>query len=292
MWWSWSALVATLAAVMVADRWLVRRGRVVAAVVMSLVVAVAFSAVVAGSGGGGQVVGYLSAYGAERLLSVDNMVALLAVIAAFGLSGRDRVRALTWGVNAALVLRAAMVLGGVGLIESFWWSTPVLGVLLAAGGVHLARQNNSSDHQPGAADRVGARLARRGSSALMVAVTAVVVTDAVFALDSVPTVVAFASEPFPAVSAAVLSVLGLRPLGELIGAWVAQLRYLQPALGAVLVAVGIKLAVTPVWAVPDLAALGVVAAILAVGVAVSLLRPGSPPSETTHPEGDAGVSGP
>lgn len=267
----WLILVSVATSLMVIDRVMTDRDRIVLSGVVSVAVAVSFGVIVAAARGASDAAGYLAAYGAERLLSVDNVVALLAVVTSFGLQGDKAGRVWMWGLNLAVVLRVVMVLAGVGVVDRFWWAAPALGGLLALGGVRMLLVRTASA-KPGGYGRLAKVLSRRGVPLVIVALSAMVAADVVFALDSVPTVVAFAPEPFAAVSAAVFSVLGLRSMVLLIGVWIPKLHYLEPALGLVLVLVGVKLAVDHVLAIPDWAALLAVGLVFGMAVLASLRR--------------------
>jgi tellurite resistance protein TerC len=247
---------------------------------------------------------YLSAYIAERILSVDNVTVFALVISSLALPAAARGRVLRLGVAGAVVLRLVLVLLGVALVSRLWWIEPAMGVLLvassgrlAAGSSHEGERLLRRAREPAGGARgerpVLRHLTRR--SPVLVGAAALVAADVVFALDSVPTVVAFAPSQFPALAATVFSVLGLAALTDLLSGLLVRLRHLKAGLSASLVIVGAKLVLAPLVEVPAPVVLAAVAAVVVASVAASLrgwrasMRPPSGLHRRCAPSGSSGL---
>lgn len=253
-----------------------------------LVLALSFGGVVWAWRGGGAATEYLTGYVIERSLSIDNVFVLAVIFAYFGVPSRFRHRALLWGVVGALVLRAGFIAVGATALEHFSWMVYVLGGFLVATGLRLAvkdvearpdrnivlramrRVMPVSEEFHG--QRFLVRLPGGWAATPMLAVLVVVAsTDVAFAVDSVPAIFAVTDDPFLVFAANAFSVLGMLALYFLLAGMLERFHYLRPALAAILVFVGIKMTIAHFYEIPTVASLGVIVAILAGAVGLSLL---------------------
>ncbi|HEY1792728.1 MAG TPA: hypothetical protein VGG34_07400 [Opitutaceae bacterium] len=225
----------------------------------------AFGALVLAFRGPGQAQQYYSAYLIELGLSVDNLFVFTLVFERFRVPDARRSRLLFAGVAGAAVMRTALLLAGVGAVRRFAWLVPVLGAVILATGARLLFSGRG---------RTGlgpvARLASRVAPAGLAALVAVEAADLVFALDSIPAVLAVTRDPFVAVSSNLFALLGLRSLYALVGRAMRRLRHLNLGIAAILAFVGLKMLAEPWLPVPPGASLAVIAAILVAAVAASL----------------------
>ncbi len=219
---------------------------------------------------------YLAGYLIELSLSVDNVLVFALVFAQFGLDPLRQRRLLFWGVAGAIVLRSAFLIAGIGAISRFAWVIPVFGAILVATGIRLAmkRKGRPAFDPSGRAFRFVTRHAPAGMAALIVLETA----DLVFALDSLPAVLAVTHDASIAIASNLFAILGLRSLFFVVSGALQALRYLGAGLAAVLSFVGVKMLVEPWYGIPTAASLAVVVAILAAAVGASVLRRGAPPA--------------
>jgi tellurite resistance protein TerC len=269
---------------------------------------------------------FLTGYLIEKALSVDNIFVFVLVFSYFNVPARYQHRVLFWGILGALVMRGAMIAAGAVLIEQFHWVMYVFGAFLVVTGIRMATHPRHaiapeanpivrmvrrvvpvSDRYHGQSffvrETVGGRL-RRVATPLFVVLVLVETTDLVFALDSIPAIFAVTSDPFLVYTSNVFAILGLRALYFLLAGVIHRFHYLRLGLSAVLVFVGVKMVLSDVYHVPIGLSLGIIGAMLAVSVAVSLLRPrrslapgsmrapgeGEPPNEPSGSSRDLGAT--
>ena len=227
----------------------------------------------------------------EKALAVDNIFVFVLVFSAFSVPVVYQHRVLFWGVLGALVMRAAFILAGGAFLQRFHWAIYVFGGILAVTGVKLLVQRNQEMHpeqnpvvkwfqrilpvaRAPAGDRfVALEQGRRVATPLFLALVAVEVTDLIFAVDSIPAIFAVTSDPFIVFTSNVFAILGLRSLYFLLAGVITKFVHLKTGLSFVLIFVGAKMLLADVYEVPIAASLGVIAAILALSVVLSLVKP-------------------
>jgi tellurite resistance protein TerC len=240
----------------------------VAVALLCVALGLGFGAVVWLRRGGEPAQQYLAGYLIELSLSVDNVLVFALVFDQFGLDPRRQRRLLFLGVAGAIVLRTALLIAGIGAISRFAWIIPLFGALILATGIRLAvrRKGRKAVDPSGRAYRFVTRHAPAGLAALIVLETA----DLVFALDSLPAVLAVTHDVGIAVASNLFAILGLRSLFFVVSGAIRALSYLNAGLAAILSFVGLKMLAEPWYKVPTTASLAAVALILGVSVAASL----------------------
>lgn len=238
---------------------------------------------------------FLTGYLIELALSVDNVFVFVLIFSYFSVPKRYQHRILFWGILGALVLRGTMIGAGVYLIERFDWILYLFGAFLVFTGVRMAFAGEAGievEANPAIrllrrvipvtkryhGQRFVVRAPLRGArgwiaTPLLVVLIMVETTDLVFAVDSIPAIFAITTDPFLVYTSNVCAILGLRSLYFLLANIVGQFRFLQLGLSVVLVFVGAKMLIADWYHVPIGLSLGVVAGVLALSVAVSLLFP-------------------
>lgn len=234
---------------------------------------------------------YLTGYLIEVSLSVDNVFVFALLFNYFHVPPLYRHRVLFWGILGALVMRAAMIFAGVALLHAFHWVIYVFAMILIYGGIKMWRSHAVTiDPQKNPVLRMvrrilpvadadhGPRFLIRQNGALAVTPLFIVLvlvewTDLVFAVDSIPAVLAVTVDPFIVFTSNVMAILGLRSLYFALAGIMGRFHLLHYGLAAILVFVGTKMLLADVYKIPTLAALGVVAGILLTSVLASLLRP-------------------
>lgn len=301
--WGWAALVGTLAVLLVADLLVVHRrphavsfraAAVESAVWVSL--GVAFAAVVAVGLGGRAAGEYLTAYLIEKSLSVDNVFVWAVLFSSFAVPAAYQFRVLFWGVFGALALRAGFIFAGVAVLERFEWVLYLFGAFLLVTAVKIARHRETEVHRernpllrlvrrvvPSTTGYDGQRLfIRRHGRLLATPLLAVLVlvesTDVVFAVDSVPAVLAVSRDPFVVFASNAFAILGLRSLYFLLAGMAGRFRHLHLGLAVVLAFVGVKMLLADLWHPPAWVSLAVIAAALAGSVVASLGAVGADPA--------------
>jgi len=241
---------------------------------------------------------YLTAYALEKSLSIDNLFVFILVFAQTGIPPQLQRRALFWGVTGALIMRAGMIGLGIFLLEQFHWVIyPFAGLLLFAA-VRMLRGEEAGRK---AAETTCALCTswigrilpitpvlhgasffveldgRRMATPLLVALVAIETADVVFAVDSIPAVLAVTSDPFLVYTSNVFALLGLRSLFFLLAGAAAGLRFLRAGLAVMLVFVAGKMLLGHTIEIPPAASLLIVLTIFAAAVLASKLFPRSTP---------------
>ena len=212
---------------------------------------------------------FVSGYTIELSLSVDNLFVFLLLFKSFGLPPAAQRQALGWGVAGAIVMRGIFIAVGVALLQRFVAVEYLFGAILLYAAVRLLLQKES--HAQPAWTRWLVRKNRRGPSLFFLAVVSIEITDLIFALDSVPAVIAVSHETFVIYTSNICAILGLRSLYFLLADMLYKLRLLHYGLGLILAFVGIKMLIGHWIEIPISISLAVILGILAVFAGASLL---------------------
>lgn len=234
---------------------------------------------------------FLTGYLVEKSLSVDNIFVFLVIFQAFRVPAKSQHRVLFLGVLGALVMRAAFVLAGVELLEMFHAVLYIFGALLVLTGLRMflpVKRAVQPERNwlvraarriiPVVDDYDGERfLVKRAgkwsATPLFLALVAVEAMDIIFAVDSVPAVLAITRNTFIVYSSNVFAILGLRALYFALAGILPKFRFLHQGLAAILIFVGAKMMLSERMPIPSLVSLGVIVGMLAITVAASLLFP-------------------
>ena len=266
-----------------------------AAVESAIWVAIGLSfGVVMHSWHGSQAAGeYFSGYLIELSLSVDNVFVWAVILSFFAVPREFQHRVLFWGIFGALVLRAIFIFAGVALIEAFDWILYVFGSFLLYTAWRIAHHDETEqvDYSNNLALRLVRRVVpstdeydgqkiftrqngRRLATPLFAVLVLIEATDVVFAVDSVPAILAVSREQFIVFSSNAFAILGLRSLYFLLAGMSGKFRYLNLGLGVILAYVGVKMLLVgkPVeWHPPTWLSLVVIGVVLATAVVASLI---------------------
>jgi tellurite resistance protein TerC len=233
---------------------------------------------------------FTTGYLIEKALAVDNIFVFVVIFSTFAIPAVHQHRILFWGVLGALVMRAAFILAGGAFLHHFHWAMYVFGGILALTGLKLLFQKSHDVHPeknpavkliqrflPVSCDYGGRftllRNGRRFATPLLLALVAVEVSDLIFAVDSIPAIFAITTDPFIVFTSNIFAILGLRSLFFLLAGMITKFAYLNVGLSFVLMFVGAKMLLLNVIKIPIGLSLGVIAAILGMSVAASLLWP-------------------
>jgi tellurite resistance protein TerC len=293
--WAWGALVAAIVVMLVADVVLVHRtphditfkeAAIESAVWITI--GVAFTGVLAAWQGGPAAGEYISGYLIEKSLSIDNVFVWAVIFSYFGIPAKYQFRVLFWGIFGALVLRAIFIFAGVALIETFDWVLYVFGAFLLFTAFRIAKHDETEVHPennlvlrlvkrliPSTDELDGQKLfSKRTGVRLATPLLAVLVliesTDVVFAVDSIPAILAVSHEPFIVFASNAFAILGLRALYFCLAGMQDRFRYLNQGLGVILGFVGVKMLLLDVVHLPTWASLSVILLVLAATVVLSL----------------------
>jgi tellurite resistance protein TerC len=233
---------------------------------------------------------FLAGYLIERALSMDNIFVFLIIFSYFGVPSHYQHKVLFWGVLGALIMRSVFIALGATLIARFEWILYIFGVILIVSGWKMMIQKDVEVHPD---KNIFIRLARKlfpvvpgyetprfflrkaGKlfiTPLFLVLLTVETTDVVFAVDSIPAVFGVTRDPFIIYSSNVFAILGLRAMYFLLAGMMNSFTYLSYGLSLVLIFIGAKMLAEGFIHIPIAISLLVVAAILAISIAASIVR--------------------
>jgi tellurite resistance protein TerC len=217
---------------------------------------------------------FASGYLIELSLSIDNLFVFLLMFRSFGLSPAAQRKALLLGIVGAIVMRGGFIFAGVALLERFAWVQYFFGALLVVAALRLLGIKKKTDSAPAPASWVTdwtTRWRRNPKSSFLLAVVAIELVDLVFAIDSVPAVLAISHHPFVVYTSNICAILGLRALYFLLAGLLDRLHYLHFGLAAILGFVGSKMLLAKWVEVPVALSLGIIVVIVAIATTASLI---------------------
>ena len=233
---------------------------------------------------------FLTGYVVELSLSVDNLFVFLLILGYFKVPAQYQHKVLFWGILGALVMRAIFIGAGIALIQKFHWIIYVFGGILVVSGLKMAFEKDKEVHpeknpvlklfrrfMPVTSEYHGGSFFVKQSrlwvaTPLFIVLLMLETTDLVFAVDSVPAVLAITTDPFIVYTSNVFAILGLRSMFFALAGVMKLFHYLHYGLAAVLVFVGGKMLLAGYYKIPTLASLLVIIGLLAVAVVASLLH--------------------
>jgi len=218
---------------------------------------------------------FAAGYTIEISLSVDNLFVFLVLFQGFRISQRRQHKALAWGIAGAIVLRALFIAAGVTLLRRFDWITWIFGLILLYAAWRLVRGGSAKAAIP---DWIRKLQPAKGS--LLPVILAVEFTDLLFAVDSIPAVLAVSHNPFVVYTSNIAAILGLRSLYFALSALLDRLRYLHYGLGALLAFVALKMLGAHWFEIPITISLAAMGAILALCAVVSWMAGGKTAGNT------------
>lgn len=217
---------------------------------------------------------FVAGYTIELSLSIDNLFIFLVIFRGFHVSEPRQHIALLWGVAGAVVMRGLFIAAGITLLHRFEWITWIFGLFLLYVAWRLMR--GSSTH---AAVPHWIRRLHTHSGSLLPIILAVEFTDLLFALDSIPAVLAVSHNPFVVYTSNIAAILGLRSLYFAMASLLDRFRYLHFGLAALLAFVALKMLAAPWIEIPITLSLAIIGLILGLCAIFSLIyaRPAEPP---------------
>jgi tellurite resistance protein TerC len=240
---------------------------------------------------------FLAGYLIEKSLSVDNLFVFVLVFAYFKVPDEYQHKVLFWGILGAIVMRAIFIATGVALIHKFHWIIYVFGVFLIITGVRIGMEKKKVIHperNPALllfrrlmplvhqyhGNKFFVRLdGRLFATPLFVVLLVIETMDVIFAIDSIPAILAITHDPFIVYTSNVFAILGLRALYFALAGIMKLFRYLHYGVAAILVFVGIKMVIADLYPIPVGIALGVIAVVIVISIVASILHPGQKAAE-------------
>jgi tellurite resistance protein TerC len=231
---------------------------------------------------------YITGYLVEESLSMDNLFVISFLFRFFKVPDEHRHKVLFWGILGALLFRGAMILAGAELVERFSWINYVFGSFLLFAGIKMLFPEKP-DNNPGDSWMVRALRkmvpiqddvktgkfftrvnGKRAATTLFMVLVIVEFTDLMFAVDSIPAIFGITHDPFIVFTSNVFAILGLRSLFFALESVIHRFHYLKYSLSAILIFVGVKLAIAEWVHLSPLLSLGVIVAFLGAGILISL----------------------
>lgn len=293
--WHWPVLIGVLAALLLVDILVIhRKAHVVhtkeAAIESAAWISVGllFGLVMLWEFGGAAAGEYMGGYLIEKSLSVDNVFVWAVLFAHFKVPAQYQHRVLFWGIFGALAMRLGFIFAGVAIINSFKFTLILFGLFLLYSGIKLLQTHDEGfDPSDSRAMRIFHRFipstdeldgqkmftrvnGRRMATPLLAVLVMVEITDVIFAVDSVPAVLAVTGEQYIAFASNAFAILGLRALYFLLADMRDRFQYLQTGLGVILAFVGVKMTISYWWHMPIAISLSFIALVLAVSIFASL----------------------
>jgi tellurite resistance protein TerC len=293
--WQWGVLLGLIVLLLMIDLLVVHReahevktkeAAIESAVWISC--GLAFALVVWWWFGGAATGEYMSGYLIEKSLSIDNVFVWALIMGYFAVPGKYQHRVLFWGIFGALVMRAIFIFAGVALIERFDWVLYVFGAFLlyTAGKLVFSNKEHVDPANskflklvnrvvPSTNELDGQKLftrinGKRLATPLFAVLVLVEATDVVFAVDSVPAVLAVSHEQFIVFASNAFAILGLRALYFLLADMRTRFTYLQEGLAIILAFVGVKMIIAEWYHIPTWLSLTVIALVLTASIGFSL----------------------
>jgi tellurite resistance protein TerC len=234
---------------------------------------------------------FVTGYAIEKSLSVDNMFVFLLIFSSLAIPHVYQHKVLMAGILSAIAMRIGLILAGVSLLESFHWMIYIFGGLLLFTGIRMLVQKKEKkiEIEKNIAVRIMKRfipvsleihgnrfLSRKNgiiyATPMLVALVIVEMTDLVFALDSIPAILAITIDPFIVITSNIFAILGLRSLYFLLAGMMEKFYYLKPGLALVLFFIGIKMVASEFYKIPIMISLVVIFGILAIAMILSFIR--------------------
>lgn len=234
---------------------------------------------------------FITGYALEKSLSVDNMFVFLLIFTSLNIPHKFQHRVLSLGILGAIAMRVPLILVGAHLLEEFHWMIYLFGgfLIFTALRMLVQRKEKKLEVEKNIAVRALRKvmpvelnisepkffLIKNGikyATPLLVALVIIEFTDLLFALDSIPAILAITTDPFIVITSNVFAILGLRSLYFLLAGVMEKFYYLKPGLIAILMFIGIKMLVSEHVEIPTVLSLGVVMGILGAALGLSFIR--------------------
>lgn len=298
-WWAWVGFLVFIAAMLALDLGVFNRHAHTVKLKEALAwcavwfgLAMAFNLLISFKMGGTAAMEFFTGYIVEMCLSVDNVFVFIVIFQYFRVEPRYQHRVLFWGILGAVIMRAVFIFAGISLINAFHWIIYVFGAFLVYTGVKLALPKKEDGFDPEknplvkAARKVvpvtnhfeGGHFFTRvhgklHATPLFLVLLVVETTDVMFALDSIPAVIAITRNEFIVFTSNIFAILGLRSLYFAVSGVMQLFRFLNIGLAVILVFVGFKMLASHYLPVPIHLSLGIIGTVLAASIVASVMFP-------------------
>ena len=293
--WAWAAFVGLIVFLLVLDLKVFHReshaistSEALKFSIFWIALGLAFTFVVWGTLGGAAASQYITGYLIEKSLSIDNVFVWAVIFTYFGVPAQYQHRTLFWGIFGALVLRAIFIFAGVALLETFDWIIFVFGAFLLITAWRIAHHDEGEVHPernpvlklvrrfvPSTSEYRGDHFfvkeaGKRLATPLFAVLVMVEATDVIFAVDSIPAILAVTRSQFLVFPSNAFAILGLRALYFLLAGYQGRFIYLNQGLGVILGYVGVKMLIAEWYHIPTWISLVVIVVVLTLTIVISL----------------------
>jgi tellurite resistance protein TerC len=298
-WWAWAGFLVFIAAMLALDLGVFNRHahavklkEALAWCAVWFALAMAFNLLVTFKLGSAAGMEFFTGYIVELCLSVDNVFVFIVIFQYFRVEPKYQHRVLFWGILGAVIMRALFIFAGISLINAFHWIIYVFGAFLVYTGVKLAlpKKDDGFDPEKNPLVKVARKVVpitgefegghfftrrdgRLHATPLFLVLLVVETTDVMFALDSIPAVIAITRNEFIVFTSNIFAILGLRSLYFAVSGIMQLFRFLNVGLAVILVFVGFKMLVSHYVSVPIHLSLGIIGTVLAASIVASVMFP-------------------
>jgi tellurite resistance protein TerC len=237
---------------------------------------------------------FMTGYTLEKSLSIDNMFVFIIIFSSLGIPHRLQHKVLSVGIISAIAMRIPLIIAGTSLLESFHWMMYLFGAFLLVTAIRMTFQRKEEREKIDIEGNIAVRILKRFvpltpkmhenrflvrltdgalyATPMLVALVMVEMTDLVFAIDSIPAVLAITTDPFIVITSNIFAILGLRSLYFMLAGMMEKFHYLKPALVALLIFIGAKMIASDLYKIPMEVSLIVIFAILGIALGLSAVR--------------------
>lgn len=298
-WWAWAGFLAFIATMLALDLGVFNRNAHTVKLKEALAwcavwfgLAMAFNLLVSFKMGSTAAMEFFTGYIVEMCLSVDNVFVFIVIFQYFRVEPRYQHRVLFWGILGAVIMRALFIFAGISLINAFHWIIYVFGAFLVYTGVKLAlpKKEDGFDPEKNPLVKVARNVVpitnhfegghfftrvhgKLHATPLFLVLLVVETTDVMFALDSIPAVIAITRNEFIVFTSNIFAILGLRSLYFAVSGVMQLFRFLNIGLAVILVFVGFKMLASHYLPVPIHLSLGIIGTVLAASIVASVMFP-------------------
>lgn len=296
--WGWIAFNAFVITMIILDLFVLHRNKKTLSVRQALTASAAWisMALIFNIGiyyfyGKGKALDFLAGYLIEKSLSIDNLFVFILLFGYFRTPKEYHHKVLFWGILGAIVMRAIFIFFGIALVNKFHWILYIFGVFLIYAGIKMALPKSEQIHPE---NNIIIKLLKKiipvshaydgdkffslinniwHATPLFIVLVTVEITDIIFAIDSIPAVMAITLDPFIVYTSNVFAILGLRSLYFALANLMPLFHFLKYGLAAILVFVGVKMLMESYIEIPIGISLGFIATSIALSIAASFIFP-------------------
>ncbi len=292
----WAGFLALVGFLLILDLGVLNRGhkaisarKALGLTLFWIALALAFNVYVYFKMGPDSAMEFLAAYVVEKSMSVDNLFVFLIIFSSFCIPPEYQHEALFYGILGALAFRALFIFAGVGLLENFGFMMYIFGAFLIFAAIKAAfTKTDEKDPREGRVARFlfkkiratdefdGGKLFTRKNGVLyatpiFMAILVIEMTDIVFAIDSIPAVLAITTDTFIVYTSNIFAILGLRSLYFALACVIERYSSISYGIAAILAFVGVKMIISDIYHVPVVMSLAVILGILAFTIVISVI---------------------